>query len=163
MPNQQLLDYINFKIKNGTPNEETKKLLLSSGWKEEDIDNAFIYINNKIQSVNTESINNQPLEKPKYNVNNWIALFYFVIIAFTIFDGKFDNNQTLSNILFFVVLIIGGIAGIAFILNLINLSKNQNIFVRIIFFLVGLGGGWIIFVIALLSGLTGMMRNVHGD
>lgn len=54
MPNQQLLDYVNFKSKQGISNEEIKKLLLEAGWKDEDINNGFDYINKS--NINNTSV-----------------------------------------------------------------------------------------------------------
>ena len=52
MINQQLLDYINQRLISGTSKEEIKKVLLSNGWQENDIDDAI----NQASNLFTESI-----------------------------------------------------------------------------------------------------------
>ena len=82
MPNQQLLDYIDFKIKSGTPNDEIKKLLLESGWKQEDIDAGFVYLSNQNQNKNnTEFVRKSP--------NAGTGILVFIILFLLLAVGAF--------------------------------------------------------------------------
>lgn len=77
MPNQQLLDYVNFKSKQGISKEEIKKILLESGWKEEDIDVAFNYRNNTNAPEIVNSINNDTNKKKQ--MSNWILALLLIV------------------------------------------------------------------------------------
>jgi hypothetical protein len=78
MPNQQLLDYIDFKSKQGTSNEDIKKLLLDASWKEEDIDAGFVYLNNQNKS-STEFVRKSP--------NAGSGIIFFIILFLLLAGG----------------------------------------------------------------------------
>lgn len=80
MPNQQLLDYIDFKSKQGTSNDEIKKLLLESGWKGEDIDAGFVYLNNQNKN-STEFVRKSP--------NAGSGILVFIILFLLLAGGAF--------------------------------------------------------------------------
>lgn len=102
MPNQQLLDYIEFKSKQGVSNEEIKKLLLEAGWKGEDIDNAFVYLDkNNINTITNKISENVDIRKINYseNVSGFILILATGFLSF-IFLSTISYRYT-----YFVVLV----------------------------------------------------------
>ncbi len=122
MPNQQLLDYINFKIKSGTSNEDTKKLLLESGWKEEDIDNAFAYENNisrpEVININLE---NESKNKSK-KMSNWILALLLILASFILSFGLMFVFKSSS-----IVNIFGSVIRVFLIVGLIYIFLFRKV------------------------------------
>lgn len=148
MINPQLVSYIEQQLANKTPIDDIKLTLQTKGgWASSDIDNAFNNLN-------------KPKEK-SFKVNNYIALIFVVLFIFT----SINDNEQVANILFFVMLILGGVAGASFYSRLNKLAKNNgsSLIVKGFLNMVGFFGCVIIFMMSLGAGLGGMLKHVHGD
>ena len=127
--------------------------------------NEEIYPNNQNQQVQgIPPINPplQPLGKPNYKANNWIALIYVVMLVINFFNLL----PAFAGILFQVVLIVGLIAAGSFINRISKANKNtSNKLVKVFFALVSVGGGIVIFIISFIAGMTGYFtaHPIHGD
>jgi hypothetical protein len=97
MPNQQLVDYIKLSLERGVDKEQIKKLLLSSGWQEAEVNEAFDFV---------ESLKQQhPL--PPLNDNQ---VYTQNLQSQTVFQesGKKKNVLFLVVSIFLGILLIGG-------------------------------------------------------
>lgn len=95
--------------------------------------------------------------KPSYKVHNWIALVYVILLAITFFN----ENEGLANILFFVMGGFGLVAGGSFIGRMFKMGRGvQNPLARTFIYLVGIGGGIVIFIIAGIVALIGVFRHI---
>jgi hypothetical protein len=70
MANQELIDYIKGRLNEGVNKEEIKNSLLGAGWKEEDINDAFLFVSNENQDAANSSLNNQSQSFPEKQPQN---------------------------------------------------------------------------------------------
>lgn len=107
----------------------------------------------------------QPPMHPSYKIGNWIVLIYIVMVTLGFIISVSDPDPTLSIIMFWAVLIIGAVAGISFLVKMAHHAKTSSPVVQIFSVIVGIGGGFVIFVIAFVAALTGYFAGnpIQGD
>ena len=95
---KQLDSYIKENLAKGIIKDEIKKQLLAAGWKEEDIDNAFLRLETRI---NTKiSINNSGQTKSRSNfLSRTIMLLAFTIVSAIIFGAISVRNLAIVGLL----------------------------------------------------------------
>jgi len=95
MINQDLLNYIENEIARGTPKNIIQSNLLSNGWNEKDIAEAFSNVALKNHSnLTPPSVNNNIKSLPKYKKTKMQKLILLIFIAAIIyFVFNFFNGQ----------------------------------------------------------------------
>lgn len=117
--------------------------------------------------INQQPIQNEPHsveeEKPSYTVNNVIAVIFIIVILIGWFWPVEDriysyNENTMPNIVRYLIIIMGGVAGISFLVRVDKLTRNVKPILRMFAILVGIGGGIFIFLIGVISSIISEFR-----
>lgn len=117
--------------------------------------------------INQQPIQNEPHsveeEKPSYTVNNVIAVIFIIMILIGWFwpieDRRYSYEESpMPNIVRYLIVIVGGVAGISFLARVTKLTRNAKPILRMFGILVGIGGGIFIFLVGVISSFISEAR-----
>lgn len=112
--------------------------------------------------INQQLIQNEPdfveEEKPSYTVNNVIAVIFIIVILIGWFwpieDRHYSYKESpMPNMVRYLIVIMGGVAGISFLVRVAKLTRNAKPILRMFGILVGIGGGIFIFLVGVISSI----------